>query len=164
MSERRGGVGGVVTRASGRTAKGRRRAKIAGIVVGLLADLDSDGVPQVDYPGNPFGLLPARAVVRVKKDAAGQEVTLMFDEGDPSRPIIMGVLQKPIPTDARAGPLHMRVDGETVTITADNEIVLQCGKATLMLSKEGKVTIRGTYLLSRSSGVNRIQGGSIELN
>jgi hypothetical protein len=33
-----------------------------------------------------------------------------------------------------------------------------------MLSSDGKITTRGTYLLSRSSGVNRIQGGSIELN
>ena len=29
---------------------------------------------------------------------------------------------------------------------------------------EGKVLIRGTYLLSRSSGVNRIKGGSVQIN
>ena len=30
--------------------------------------------------------------------------------------------------------------------------------------RAGKVLIRGAYLLSRSSGVNRIKGGSVQIN
>ena len=49
-------------------------------------------------------------------------------------------------------------------LTAEHEIVLRCGKASLTLTRAGKVLIRGTYLLSRSSGVNRIKGGSVQIN
>ena len=42
--------------------------------------------------------------------------------------------------------------------------VLVRGKASITLTREGKVLIRGTYLSSRSSGVNRIKGGSVQIN
>ena len=45
-----------------------------------------------------------------------------------------------------------------------SEIELRCGKASLILTRAGKVLIRGAYLLSRSSGVNRIKGGSVQIN
>ena len=34
----------------------------------------------------------------------------------------------------------------------------------IMLTRAGKVLIRGAYLLSRSSGANRIKGGSVQIN
>ena len=49
-------------------------------------------------------------------------------------------------------------------LSADKEIVLKCGKASITLTRAGKILIRGAYLLSRSSGPNRIKGGSIQLN
>ena len=47
-------------------------------------------------------------------------------------------------------------------LTADKEIELRCGKASITLTKAGKILLRGEYLLSRSSGVNRIKGGSVD--
>ena len=43
-------------------------------------------------------------------------------------------------------------------------MVLRCGKASITLTKAGKVLIEGSYVLSRSTGVNRIKGGSVQLN
>jgi hypothetical protein len=63
-----------------------------------------------------------------------------------------------------AKTVHAKVDGETITLTAAKELVLKCGQALIILTEDGKVVVRGSYLLSRSSGVNRIQGGSIQLN
>jgi hypothetical protein len=57
-----------------------------------------------------------------------------------------------------------RLDGERIVLTAGQEIELRCGKASLILTRAGKVLIRGAYLLSRSSGVNRIKGGSVQIN
>jgi hypothetical protein len=94
----------------------------------------------------------------------GREVALMFEEGNPDRPLIVGVLKAMLPPTPQAKPIQARVDGETITLAAGKEIVLRCGKASITLTREGKVQICGTYLLSRSSGVNRIQGGSVELN
>jgi hypothetical protein len=56
------------------------------------------------------------------------------------------------------------IDGKTLTFDADEQIVLRCGKASITLTKAGKIIIRGAYLLNRSSGVNRIKGGSVQIN
>jgi hypothetical protein len=55
-------------------------------------------------------------------------------------------------------------DGERLVFSAEKEIVLRCGNASITLTRAGKVLIRGAYLLARSSGVNRIQGGSVQIN
>ena len=44
------------------------------------------------------------------------------------------------------------------------QLVLRCGKASITLTKAGKVLIDGSHVLSRSSGVNRVKGGSVQLN
>ena len=55
-------------------------------------------------------------------------------------------------------------DGEKVVVSAQRELVLRCGKASITLTSAGKILIRGAYVLTRSSGVNRIQGGSVQIN
>ncbi len=147
------------------TSRGRsQRRKIRGVVVGVLVGVDELGVPHVDYPGNRRGILAAKSTVRLSADDVDREIGLMFEEADPDRPLILGVIEEPVPLAPPAKPIHATIDGETVTITAESEIVFQCGKASITLSRDGKIQIRGAYLVSRSSGVNRIQGGSIELN
>ena len=56
------------------------------------------------------------------------------------------------------------VDGKQITIQGAEEITLRCGKASITLTKSGKILLRGTYLSNRSSGVNRILGGSVQIN
>lgn len=56
------------------------------------------------------------------------------------------------------------VDGEKVLIEGKKEVVLKCGEASITLTRAGKILIRGKYLLNRSSGVNRIMGGSVQVN
>ncbi len=58
----------------------------------------------------------------------------------------------------------VRVDGKRVLIEGQEEVVLMCGDSSITLTKAGKIVIRGKYLLSRSSGVNRILGGSVQVN
>ncbi|MEP7119602.1 MAG: hypothetical protein ABJE95_01785, partial [Byssovorax sp.] len=36
--------------------------------------------------------------------------------------------------------------------------------SSITLTRAGKILIRGAYVLTRSSGVNRIQGGSVQIN
>lgn len=56
------------------------------------------------------------------------------------------------------------VDGRRITFTAETEIVLRCGKSSITLTRAGKIIISGEYVVSRSSGVNRIRGGSVQIN
>jgi hypothetical protein len=64
-----------------------------------------------------------------------------------------------------SAPLEsVQVDGKRVVIEGQEEIVLSCGESSITLTKAGKILIRGKYLVSRSSGVNRILGGSVQVN
>ena len=49
-------------------------------------------------------------------------------------------------------------------VDAREQLVLRCGKARITLTSAGKVLIEGAYISSRSTGVNRIKGGSVQLN
>jgi len=62
------------------------------------------------------------------------------------------------------GLVEVDADGQRLFVTAKQQLVLRCGAASITLTKAGKVLIQGSYVSSRSSGVNRIKGGSIQLN
>lgn len=141
------------------------------IVIGRLAGLDPAGAPLVDHPLNASGSpLPSRTTVFLGPDRVGHDLALGFEGGDPAKPIVLGVIYRP---DASAGErpdrrtdkaAEVKVDGERVLLSAEKEIVLRCGDASLTLTRAGKVLIRGEYILTRSSGVNRIKGGSVQIN
>jgi hypothetical protein len=56
------------------------------------------------------------------------------------------------------------VDGEVVELRGNERVELRCGKASIVMTKEGKIILSGTYLSSASSGAHRIRGGSVEIN
>lgn len=141
--------------------------KLDGVLIGTLTGWSHAGVPLVDFPGNPARApVEARTTVALQQDASGREVALLFEGGDPSRPICVGLLRETGTTldVPLGGAVDARLDGERLVLSADKEIVLRCGKATIVLTRDGKVLLRGAYLLSRSSGVNRIKGGSVQIN
>ena len=62
------------------------------------------------------------------------------------------------------GPLHVVADGRRVTVEAADELVLRCGEASLTLRADGRVTVRGTHILSHATGPHRLKGGSFSIN
>jgi hypothetical protein len=62
------------------------------------------------------------------------------------------------------GRIEVDADGERLIVTAREQLVLRCGDARITLTKAGKVLIEGKFVSSRSSGVNRIKGGSVQIN
>jgi hypothetical protein len=147
--------------------------KLDGLVIGTLTGWTDGGEPLVDFHGNPAGeRVPARSLVALERTVAGREVALLFEAGDPQRPVVLGLLRGPeqVESEARAReerpelPIQVDLDGERLTLTAEREIVLRVGKASITLTRAGKVLIRGAYLVNRSSGVNRIMGGSVQIN
>jgi hypothetical protein len=150
---------------------------IDGIAIGRLVEGGALSGVWVDYPDNPSGRpLIALSTVAVSEKDIGREVALAFETGNPTRPILLGFIHKPQISHAKdkmhhtstavdtANAVNVQLDGEQLILTGDKEIVLRCGKASITLTRAGKVLIRGTYLLNRSSGVNRIVGGSVQLN
>lgn len=53
---------------------------------------------------------------------------------------------------------------EELVLEARQKITLRCGKASITLYPNGKIALRGEYIVSDAAGVNRIAGGQVELN
>lgn len=108
----------------------------------------------------------------LQRESRGREVLLLFADGNPDLPIVVGRLDGPA-----AGVLSLLrerperkpsreaiVDGDRVTIVADKEIVLKCGEGSITIRKDGKIVVQGTHLLSRSKGPHRIKGARVDIN
>lgn len=136
--------------------------RVDGVVIGVLLDVPTAQAPVVAFPGCPADAgLAARTTTPLTREDIGVQVALMFEAGDLARPLVIGRIQR-LPDTAVPAEAHL--DGERLEFSAEREIVLRCGKASITLTRAGKVIIRGTYLSSRSSGVNRIKGGSVQIN
>jgi hypothetical protein len=153
----------------------RRPFSPAEVIVGTLAGINDSGQPLVRHPLDPSGrIMLARTTVPIDAGQVDREVVIAFASGDIRKPVVLGVLQphgEQDQAEPRVTPpavsrpiVQATLDGEQLVLTAQNELVLRCGKASLTLTRAGKILLRGTYLLSRSSGVNRIKGGSVQIN
>ena len=143
-------------------------ASFANVVVGELIAITNEGrTPLVLYPNQPgTAAIKARTVIDLHGPHIGNKVVLMFESGDSGKPIVMGLLREGEhwPLSEQLGRVEIDTDGERLIVSAKEQIVLRCGKASITLTKAGKVLIQGTYVSSRSSGVNRIKGGAVQLN
>ena len=137
-------------------------------VVARLHGFDLDERPLVvGLPGVLNEIVPAGSTVPLVREQIGSHVVVLFDQGDPRRPIIVGVLHDSSSRPAAgltASPLSAQIDDQKVVLTAEREIVLKCGDASITLTRAGKVLIKGTYVLSRSSGYNKIKGAAVDIN
>ncbi len=155
--------------------------------VGWIAGV-SGGALLVDFRGNARGPIAARATVALDPAAAlaavgrRQEAVLVFEEGDPALPIVVGLVQPTAPSmidlvldeaapagEASAAPAHEDaavavLDGKRVVLEGEDEVVLRCGAASITLRRNGKIVIRGSYVESHAAGTNRIKGGSVRIN
>ncbi len=143
---------GAPTRMDGTRVEGTR---VDGAMIGFLAGFE-EGRPLVSFGG---AAMPARSLAALDAGMVGAEVAVLFEEGDPDRALIVGRLVEPSPT--AAGIVR---DGERVRVTARERIELRVGKASIILEKDGRITIRGSYVTSHASATNRVRGGSVHLN
>lgn len=148
--------------------------------VGWVVGAGAEGGVQVDYPGNTRGPLGARVPAGLDADtlsrAAGlrQQALLLFENGDPALPIIVTLLAPASATpliDAMLEPQELPekpeeavVDGERVRLQGQEEVVLECGRASITLRRDGKIILRGTDILTVASGTQRIKGGKVQIN
>jgi len=131
--------------------------------------------------------LDAEALARAARERQG--AVLAFERGDPARPVLLGLLATPSPSPIidgaieetrrsasrgragapaaapqRNGEVEARLDGKRVVLEAREEIVLRCGDASITLRRDGKLMVKGAYVETRATGVNRIKGGAVKIN
>ncbi len=121
------------------------------------------GLAATDEEVIGWALENKRAVaLRTGKDSAALVLVGLLREGvNISKP----ELPEEEVADVEMGqPESVLIDGKRICFEAREEIVLRCGKGSITLRKDGKIVIRGTHLLSRAAGVNRIKGGQVNIN
>lgn len=151
-------------------------------MLGTLVRLDSNLRPIVVYANQPDKEIMAISVVPIDATHTRRQLILSPIDGNPENPVILGIVQNPLmdilerqaATETRQGgevgrenpftQADVLVDNNRIVINAREEIVFKCGDASITLTKSGKVLVRGKYVLSRSAGVNRILGGSVQVN
>lgn len=154
---------------------------IWGTKLGWIIGMDESGRVLVDFEGNRVGPLPARRTVPLEPEALRDAITtrrcavLLFENGEPSLPLLVGLEQTPSSTplldavlaqqtSTNAQTMEAHVDGKRVVVEGQDEIVLRCGNASITLRRNGRVVIKGIQIESHASGTHRIKGGSVQVN
>ena len=144
-----------------------------GTRLGRVVGVDANGQLLVDFQGNESGPRPALATITIPMEmiGAGRDALLMFVDDDPAQPVVVGLIEnQPIMPFPKIGklepqsPVEVSADGRRLVLSAYSELHLVCGESSITLRKDGKVVINGRHLLSRAKVVNRIKGGSVQIN
>ena len=151
-------------------------------VAGRIVGCTDRGQILVVWPGQPSPL-PAEALWQpVALDWAQcrglRALLALTEEG---RPFVLGLLDSPPAAawrgepaatasgDEAAGPGAPAAERPTgqpefLKLESARELILQCGQAKIALRADGRITILGGYILSRSTGPTKIKGGSVQIN
>jgi len=147
-----------------------------GVCVGQVVEITKDGYPIVDFSGNNYARLRARLGIALSDKYVEKlmkvPVLLAFENGDAALPIIVGFVSDRVSKESeekavmesKRRPVDVLVDGKTLSIDAEKEIILRCGEASIMLRSDGKVVVKGTQIISRASVTNKIKGGNVRIN
>lgn len=121
-----------------------------GVFTARLVGFAANGAPLVAQAD--ADALPARSIVSLEPDALGSEVVIAYEAGDWSAPLVLGLIQP-----ARPLPHALR-------LSAAKSIEISCGKSSIVLHADGRLVLRGEYVLSRARRTNRIEGGAVQIN
>jgi hypothetical protein len=145
--------------------------------VGWIAGVE-DNTPLVDFEGNPAGPVRARSTVKVSPDAllmaaaSSRGAVLLFEDGDPARPLVVGLLEpenetplldKILSAATFEVPKMVEVDGDRLVIEGKREVVLRCGTSSMTLTQNG-IVLCGDRFEARTTDPHRIKSGKTEIN
>jgi hypothetical protein len=153
-----------------------------GLLIGKITALNDQGNPMIAYD-EQTKRSPVEALTTVPLTSAsiGQEVAISFAQNRGGTPIVMGVIRRMLDDvlnlntsmnapetaevpDTQSIKPEILVDGNKLALSAAEEITLRCGKASITLTKAGKILIKGEHMLNRTSGAYKVKSGSIQLN
>jgi hypothetical protein len=127
----------------------------SGTCIGSVLRVDANGEVFVDFRGNVRGPLRARIATTEELRGPDQPVLLVFEDGDPSLPVVAGVVRESL------GPQEPK---RSLTLEATGEITIACGKSSITLRSDGRIVVKGKELVSRASGTNKVRGATVLIN
>jgi|SRR5688572_20410295 hypothetical protein len=138
--------------------------------IGRITAVDERGIVTIWMPN--LGPMQARLAVPVTLDqikraiSTQQSVLLLIEDRAPDRPIIVGFVEDRVNLEPSPEPqvVEADVDGKRVRLVGKDEVVLECGSASITLRRNGRVVIKGAYVETHSDGTNRIKGGQVRIN
>ncbi len=133
-------------------------------VVASLIGVAPDGTVHVEVPEHGQAaarLLSSVSRSELRRASPGRQVLVLFEQGDPARPIVVGLLEAPL-EDMMASA--EQEEPKDKVFTAEGSITLVCGDASLTLHADGRVVTRGVNVVSVASEQQRIQGAVVRIN
>lgn len=96
----------------------------------------------------------------------GTEVVFVAADDDEQYGYILGALERPNTEPTSAADVTVVRDGEpaVISLRARQRLELSCGRASLIMNADGTVVLKGTTVVSRASGVNKIRGAAVRIN
>jgi hypothetical protein len=83
----------------------------------------------------------------------------------PQGALLLGPVWQAPAAPAPATPTPtLTADGQRHVVEAAQEIELRCGEAAIVLTADGRIQLRGTYITSHASATQRLVGGSVHVN
>jgi len=135
-------------------------SKNKSVSIAQFKGFDDDGRFLISLNKSSETLL-ALSTVGLSNNDIGTDVAVAYINDDDSTPIIIGRIQR---SNAPKRNLTIKMDGKRVVLHAEHDIELRCGDASIALTRAGKVMIKGSYVLTRSSGANKIKGAFVDIN
>jgi len=150
-----------------------KAAPIFGIVVGQVQAIFPDGRVRLQLPQLAIAAVDARVACAPEGLAPGAAVAVMFEQGDVNRALVIGPMYAgpavaaavadeagvDVTETSQAQPEYARI-----VIEAGEELELRCGESAIVLTADGRILQRGTYISSHASATQRIRGGSVQIN
>ena len=119
----------------------------------VLVAVDADDAHGYVLGGIAPYVPPGAPDRRGEATAADREIELNYP---PHAPVEISL--------ARNASDVMHLKGKKIYIEAGEEIQLTCGGGTIRIDRRGKVVVRGTDIVSRARGSNKIKGASVAIN
>lgn len=127
------------------------------IMRGRISAISPDGEIFVEYEANRSSL-----VCDFLRTSAGPipaltkgDLVLFVLEKNGVRGCVLGAVQRYVPEEESSYHLDF---------VAKDRIELRCGGSSLTMSKEGKVILKGSQVVTRASRVNKIKGAAVKIN
>jgi|JI10StandDraft_1071094.scaffolds.fasta_scaffold1315009_2 hypothetical protein len=143
-----------------------------GHVVATVQGLDALGQLWVLVDGRLILARPVEGVIDPVRDAssiAGRQALVVFIE-DHIHPVVTALLARdlvaraPAATSIGAPLADLEIDGRKITLEAGCKVTLRCGEASLTMTADGRIVMKGVEIVSRALRNHKIKGGAVNIN